>query len=782
MKAWLKTKFGKWSVIGLTVIVVATLAAVALSATGTFSTPSKPVPLEPSSNAEQAAQVTSSGIALVPWAPTEAESAVGYAPVEVLPSSIFLDRLLHNGLTPLAASINPDTHTVSVMMPTSNGHQAVLASVLLDAQLDAVLPVLSSAAAGLEVGGTAAPASSTNPSSTTMGSIMASRYPVNMSSAPATEKAAASTAVSSASNVPETSSPYARALNGAGSSSAAASAPAVTWNNWVAAAFLLGGLFWLAIWNLRRSRRMVLAASGRSEDVQAGKKKKDDAVAEVPSTRFTDVAGCDEAIEEMTELVAFLKSPERFTRVGVTPPRGALLVGPPGTGKTLLARAVAGEAGVPFYAVAGSDFVEMYVGVGAKRVRELFAKARANPEGAIVFIDEIDAVGRARASGGAAVHANTESENTLNALLVEMDGFAQGNVIVLGATNRDDILDAALTRPGRLDRRVQVPLPDRAGRERILAVHAEGRPIAASVDLNLIARRTPGMSGADLAQLVNEACMSAARDDREEVSEVDFDGAVATIAMGKARTSAVVTEHDRLVTAWHEGGHTVAAMVLPDADDPVSVSIIPRGPAGGVTWMAMGDDLFLTRRRAFARLVVAMAGRAAEEILLDGEFTSGPHGDLTAATETAMAMVTQYGMTENGLMILSSGLLSTGSKATDQTIEAVEALLAEALATARHTLGTHLDLLNAVVDGLLENDTLTHADLEAIQDGTAMTAPALPAAPREYRKEKVQAPAPAANAGVVERVRFTDAEPRRRVLRLGPATITFPNRRKPKTY
>lgn len=459
--------------------------------------------------------------------------------------------------------------------------------------------------------------------------------------------------------------------------------------------------------------------------------KKKNEVVEAPETRFTDVAGCDEAIEDMQELVEFLKDPSRFKKTGAKPPRGALLVGPPGTGKTLLARAVAGEAGVPFYSAAGSDFVEMYVGVGAKRIRELFAKAKKHEEGAIIFIDEIDAVGRARASRND-VSNNTEGENTLNALLVEMDGFEASKVIVLGATNREDMLDKALTRPGRLDRKIQVPLPDRVGRIKILQVHASNKPFEGNVDWDLVARRTPGMSGAELASVVNEACLVAAREHRDTVSNKDLDAAIATVAMGKPRHSAIVSEHDRLVTAWHEAGHTVVAMILPDADDPVSVSIIPRGPAGGVTWMSQGDDIFLTRKRAFARLVVAMGGRAAEEMLLDGEFTSGPHGDLTAATQTALAMVTQYGMTDMGLMVRSEGFLSTGAKLTDDTVVEVEKLLAEALNFARETLRSHRELLTHIVEELLENDTLTQEDLLLIKSGRKFTPPILPGAPKNY--------------------------------------------------
>ena len=460
----------------------------------------------------------------------------------------------------------------------------------------------------------------------------------------------------------------------------------------------------------------------RSAGERLGKSSEGDAA---PPDRFTDVAGCDEAVEDLSELVLFLKEPERFSRAGAKAPRGALLVGPPGTGKTLLARAVAGEANVPFYAASGSDFMEMYVGVGSSRVRSLFKKARKHPEGAIIFIDEIDAIGRKRGAQSQAA-GNQEQESTLNQLLVEMDGFHQSNIIVIGATNRDDILDPALKRPGRLDRTVMVGLPDRLGREQILKIHADGRPVDDSVDLSLMARRTSGMSGADLAQVVNEACIHAAREDRDVVLPIDFDSALATVAMGKARTSAVVSENDRAITAWHEAGHTVAAMVVPHADPPVSVSIIPRGPAGGVTWMAPGDDLFLTRGRAFARLVVAMSGRAAEEILLDGEFTSGPHGDLSAASDLALAMVTQYGMTDMGLMTKTEGILSVGGKAMDESIDAVEHLLSEALGVARQVLHDNRDLLETVVNALLENDTLALADLEVIRESRNATIGSVP--------------------------------------------------------
>jgi len=428
--------------------------------------------------------------------------------------------------------------------------------------------------------------------------------------------------------------------------------------------------------------------------------------ATVPETRFTDVAGCDEAKAELLELVMFLKEPERFTRTGATAPKGALLTGPPGTGKTLLARAVAGESGVPMFTAAGSDFVEKYVGVGAQRIRALFAAARKH-ERAIIFIDEVDAVARRRGGDGETAHV--ESETTLIALLSEMDGFHTSDVIVIAATNRADMLDPAITRPGRLDRKVEVPNPDRRGREQILAVHTLGKPIAVGVDFTALARRTPGFSGAQLQALVNEACVDAVRRDLAEVTAECFEHAVATIAMGRARTSALVTEHDREVTSWHESGHTLAAYLQEQADDPVQVTIIPRGPAGGVTWMSGNDDQFLPRRKAHAQLVTALAGRAAEEILLDGEFTQGAAGDLQAATELATSMATRYGMTRLGYQVRRGG--STPSQ---DVSDVVEELLGEAHTAATKLLGEHRTFLGAVAAELLVEETLTLSDIHEI--------------------------------------------------------------------
>ena len=619
--------------------------------------------------------------------PLEEVETEGVYPLDVIPSTDMI-RILENRANRVSyATINRDALLIVAAVKKPNSDLGIFASYYLVEQQEKFSLILEDRNVSLNVVSTptslASSAQSTN-----------YRYPYGTTAAPYSQATTTETAQPSS-----PTSVFSIIIN-----------------------LLLLGLIFYWIVRILKTRGVI------------GNKKKITEVATAPDTRFSDVAGCDEAIEEMKELVDFLKYPEKFANSGAIAPKGALLVGPPGTGKTLLARAVAGEAGVPFYSAAGSDFVEMYVGVGAKRIRELFAKAKKHEEGAIIFIDEIDAVGRARSSRTDTSN-NTEGENTLNALLVEMDGFDKSNVIVLGATNREDMLDKALTRPGRLDRKIQVPLPDRVGRFKILQVHAQGKPFAENADWDLAARRTPGMSGAELASIVNEACLVAAREDRSSVTNKDIDAAIATVAMGKPRTSAIVSEHDRLVTAWHEGGHTVIAMVMPDADDPVSVSIIPRGPAGGVTWMSQGDDIFLTRRRAFARLVVAMGGRAAEELLLDGEFTSGPHGDLSAATQTALAMVTQYGMTDMGLMVRSEGFLSTGAKLTDDTVVAVEKLLAEALSVARKTLAAHRVLLDHIVEALLEYDTLTQEDLLLIKEGKDFYPPTLPIAPSEYVKK-----------------------------------------------
>lgn len=422
---------------------------------------------------------------------------------------------------------------------------------------------------------------------------------------------------------------------------------------------------------------------------------------QIPRVTFADVAGCEEAIEDLQELAQFLKDPERFHELGAKVPKGALLIGPPGTGKTLLARAVAGEAGVPFFSAAGSDFVEMYVGVGASRVRELFAKAKAC-EKAIIFIDEIDAVAKIRSSNSQ--NSNDERDGTLNAILHELDGFAKSNVILLAATNRSEMLDPAIMRPGRLDRKINVPNPDRKGREAILHIHAKGKPLAKDVDLSLIAKRTPGMSGADLSSILNEAAIEAVRRNLKQIDASCLSDGVALVAMGRARKSAVVTDRDRLITAWHEAGHTICALLHPDAADPVSVSITPRGHAGGITWMSGSDDQYLQRNQAAAQLIVALGGRAAEEMLLEGEFTQGPSSDLEHATKLADRMVNYYGMTRRGLMVRES---DSGTA----SAEVIEELLSGALVDAKNLLTDNLEFMELLISRLLESETLDQPEI-----------------------------------------------------------------------
>lgn len=453
-----------------------------------------------------------------------------------------------------------------------------------------------------------------------------------------------------------------------------------------------------------------------------------------PPVRFKDVAGVDEAVDELREVVMLLKNPKAFESVGAKINKGILLVGPPGTGKTLLAKAVAGEAGVPFFSQGGSDFMNMFVGAGAKAVRELFTKARKHPEGAIIFIDEIDTIGKAR-KGKDDPQAHNEQEGTLNALLNEMDGFEdRGNIIVIAATNRQDILDPALTRSGRFGKEVQVPLPDRIGREAILKVYAESKPIDSGVDLTAIAKRTPQLSGAALAELVNEAALRAGREGRKKIDASDFDEAVAIAYMGKPRKSAYVTEHDEKVTAYHEAGHTLVGMLTKDSKRPISVSIVPRGFAGGVTWFEQTDDVFLTRNAALADLVVALGGRAAEEIFLDGEFTSGASSDLQNATSLATEMITKYGMTDGSLMSVSEGWLATGGEITDSTAKAVEKLLQDARDKARDTIRSNEPLLQILVKNLLVYKTLIESQIEEIRNGATEVTPVKS---REFTKKLI---------------------------------------------
>jgi cell division protease FtsH len=434
---------------------------------------------------------------------------------------------------------------------------------------------------------------------------------------------------------------------------------------------------------------------------------KKSAPVESPKTRFVDVAGLDETVEELKEVVEILSNPDKYSKLGAQVPRGFLLVGPPGTGKTLLAKAVAGEAGVPFFALSGSDFTEMFVGVGASRVRELFANARAQAP-SIIFIDEIDSVARKRSNhimGG-----NDERENTLNQLLAELDGFEGRNVIFLGATNRVDILDPALLRPGRFDRKVIVPLPDQKGREAILRVHAEGRKFSKDINFKSFALRTTGLSGADLAYIINEAALDAARKNQSSIEDANLQAALATSILGRERKGTIVSDRDREIVAYHESGHTLAAYLYPNAEKPVTVSIIPRGGAGGVTWLNGSDNGFYTKDQLFAKLVVSMAGRAAEEILLKGNYTQGAHGDLSSATNIATEMLTRYGMGDE----LVSIEYIPGSTGSDKINQEVSVIIKSALAEARKLLAKNKKFLELLSNELLKNESLEYEEIDSL--------------------------------------------------------------------
>ena len=442
----------------------------------------------------------------------------------------------------------------------------------------------------------------------------------------------------------------------------------------------------------------------------------------IPDTRLSDVAGCPEVVDELREVVDLLGDPNRYAALGARLPKGVLLEGPPGTGKTLLARAVAGEAQASFFAISGSDFVETYVGVGASRVRSIFRKAK-EAKRAVIFIDEIDAAGRARSSGPGNA-AETEREATLNALLVEMDGFdVTSNVVVIAATNRADLLDQALLRPGRFDRRIAVPVPDRAGREAILTLHARDKQLEDGVDLSSLARRTPGMAGADLANVLNQAALVAARAGQPRITTGHLEEALATVVMGRERPSLCLTERDRTITAWHEAGHTVAALWQPGATPPVTVSVVPRGGAGGVTWMEGSDDQLFTRTEAHARLVVLLSGRSAEERLLDGDCTQGAQSDFAHATRLARSMVVAYGMSPLGVAVRE-----TGPSGEDAAVAAeVDRLLENAHTDARRLLDKHQEYLRAIAEALLERETLSSADLAALPGAPTQTLADAPA-------------------------------------------------------
>ena len=450
---------------------------------------------------------------------------------------------------------------------------------------------------------------------------------------------------------------------------------------------------------------------------------------------FADVAGVDEAKEELQEVVEFLQDPSKFQRLGGKIPKGALLVGPPGTGKTLIARAVAGEANVPFFTISGSDFVEMFVGVGASRVRDMFEKAKQNAP-CIIFIDEIDAVGRSRGAGMGG--GNDEREQTLNQLLVEMDGFETNEgIILIAATNRPDVLDPALLRPGRFDRQVTVGNPDVTGREKILMVHMRNVPTSTDVNPKVIARGTPGFSGADLANLVNEAALLAARRGKRAVAMVEFEDAKDKVLMGPERRSMVMSEDEKALTAWHEAGHAIVALKTPAADPVHKATIIPRGRALGMVMQLPEDDKYsMSKVQMTSRLAILMGGRAAEEVKFGKDnVTAGASSDIQQATKLARAMVTKWGYSEkvgfvdysespNNTFLGQQMGQSNVSEETSQVIESeVKGLVQEGMDTAMHILTEFKDQWSAIAEGLLEYETLTGDEINTLIAGGAIERP-----------------------------------------------------------
>ena len=479
---------------------------------------------------------------------------------------------------------------------------------------------------------------------------------------------------------------------------------------------LLGLLFWFFF---------SAAQGGNSKVMQFGKSRAKLVTKETPTVTFADVAGADEAIEEMQEIKDFLKDPAKFQAVGARIPKGVLLYGPPGTGKTLLARAVAGEAGVPFYSISGSDFVEMFVGVGASRVRDLFNQAKENAP-AIIFIDEIDAVGRHRGAGMGGGH--DEREQTLNQMLVEMDGFdPKASVLVIAATNRPDILDPALLRPGRFDRQIGVDAPDLKGRQRILEVHGRGKPLSPSVDLAVIARKTPGFTGADLANVLNEAALLTARSNAQLIDMRALDEAIDRVIAGPQRRTRIMKDKEKLITAYHEGGHALAAAAMNNTDPVTKVTILPRGKALGYTMVLPLEDKYsVTRNELQDQLTYAMGGRVAEEIVFHDP-TTGASNDIEKATGIARKMVTEYGMTTDvGPVKLgsSSGEVFMGrdmghgrdfsERIAERVDKQVRDLIEQAHNEAYEVINANRDILDKLALALLEKETLDHLELAEI--------------------------------------------------------------------
>ena len=501
------------------------------------------------------------------------------------------------------------------------------------------------------------------------------------------------------------------------------------------------------------------AQGSNSQAMSFGKSKARMVTANRPTTTFNDVAGVEESKEELQEVVEFLKFPERFAALGARIPRGVLLVGPPGTGKTLLSRAVAGEAAVPFFSISGSEFVEMFVGVGASRVRDLFDQAKRNAP-CIVFIDEVDAVGRQRGAGLGGSH--DEREQTLNQILVEMDGFdTNTNVIVIAATNRPDILDPALLRPGRFDRQVVLDSPDVKGREAILQVHAKGKPFAEDVSLDVVAKETPGFSGADLANLLNEAAILAARRSKKKISHSELEEAVDRVMAGPERKSRVLTGREKEVVAYHESGHAVVAAMTPGHDPVHKVTIVPRGMAGGYTrYLPQNEHRLASKSYYEGFLASALGGHVAEELVF-GEMTSGAHDDLTKVTAIARSMVTQWGMSEKlgprtfgkreSMVFLGRDIAEQrdySEKVAEQIDDEVRELVDRARDRARGILTQCREKLEALAAVLMEKETLDGDDLQAMLDWNP--GEALPTSVPQSPRQEPPPSAPAAGSGKKE--------------------------------
>jgi cell division protease FtsH len=472
---------------------------------------------------------------------------------------------------------------------------------------------------------------------------------------------------------------------------------------------------------------MRQAQGSNNQALSFGKSRARMFTSDHPTVTFEDVAGCEEAKEELHEIVEFLKEPEKFVSFGARIPKGALLVGSPGTGKTLLAKAVSGEAGVPFFSIAGSEFVEMFVGVGASRVRDLFEQAKRHSP-CIIFVDEIDAVGRQRGAGLGGSH--DEREQTLNQILVEMDGFGTDtHVIILAATNRPDILDPALMRPGRFDRRVVIDRPDIRGREAIFNVHMRGKPLNANVDVTILAKATPGFVGADIENTVNEAALLAARRNKKSIGMAEFQEAIERVQLGPERRSRIISQEEREITAYHEAGHALVSHFLPHAQTVRKITIIPRGMAGGVTWYLEDESHFYSKSKFQDLIASALGGRIAEEIVF-GEITTGASSDLQQVTRIARAMVTQYGMSDilgprvygekQELVFLGREISEQRdySDAIAETIDSeVRQIVDAAYARAQQLLSTHRDKLELVARRLLEVETLEADEFIALIEG-----------------------------------------------------------------